>query len=259
MPEYIKICEDAARAGGAVLLDWSDRFSAREKGPSDLVTEADFASQDIIRQRLLTAFPDHAFLGEESEIRQIDKDRPQWIVDPLDGTMNYVHGVPDYSVSVALVHHGRILVGTVFNPVSDECFTAARGAGAFLNGARLRTSSVRNPADALVAMSFAPTVRRDSPDVARFVEALETCQGLRRMGSAALNLAYVAAGRYDAYWTTNTKAWDVAAGILLIREAGGAVRSLDGSEPSLERPRFIAAATEELVEGMRAVLNRVKE
>ncbi|MBI3462818.1 MAG: inositol monophosphatase, partial [Planctomycetes bacterium] len=218
MPEYIKICEEAARAGGAVLLDWAGRFSAREKGPSDLVTEADLASQEIIRQRLLTAFPDHAFLGEEDEIRQIDDGRPRWIVDPLDGTMNYVHGVPDYSVSVALVHQGQTLAGTVFNPVTRECFTAASGQGAFLNGARLRTSGVTSTAQALVAMSFAPRVRRDSPDVARFIEAIEACQGLRRMGSAALNLAYVAAGRYDAYWTTNTKAWDVAAGILLIRE-----------------------------------------
>jgi myo-inositol-1(or 4)-monophosphatase len=240
-------------------LDWAGRFSAREKGPSDLVTEADLAAQEIIRQRLLAAFPEHAFLGEENEIPDLDDGRPRWIVDPLDGTMNYVHGVPDYSVSVALVHQGEILAGTIFNPVSRECFTATRGGGAFLNGARLRTSGVTAPSQALVAMSFAPKVRRDSPDVARFIEALETCQGLRRMGSAALNLAYVAAGRYDAYWTTNTKAWDVAAGILLIRESGGVVRSLDGSAPSLERPRLVAAATDELAERLREVLNRVRE
>src|SRR5687768_15961356 len=141
MHDYLTVCESAARAGGAVLLDWIDRFAVREKGPADLVTEADLASQNTIRDLLLSTFPDHAFLGEESS--ELPEDKPyRWIVDPLDGTTNYVHQVPQYAVSVALTHQGKLLVGTVYDPVSQECFTAAAGKGAWLNGRRLEVSRI---------------------------------------------------------------------------------------------------------------------
>lgn len=242
MSDYLEVCEQAARRGGAALLEWVDRFAVREKGPSDLVTEADLASQQAIKEVLLGTFPDHAFLGEEDIEPPLD--RPfRWIVDPLDGTTNYVHQLPQYAVSVALEHQGQLLAGTVFDPVSGECFTAAAGRGAYLNGKRLHVSQIETLDRALVVASFPAKVQRGAPEIADFVEVLLEAQALRRTGSAALNLSYVAAGRFDAYWATETKAWDVAAGFLLIQEAGGLVTDLTGGPYVLNRPRFIAAAT----------------
>jgi myo-inositol-1(or 4)-monophosphatase len=249
MAEYLDICEQAARAGGQVLLDWQDRFAVRKKAPSDLVTEADLASQRRVRDILLGAFPGHGFLGEEGtgDGPGDRSDSPhRWIVDPLDGTTNYVHGVPIYCVSVALEESGRIVVATVYNPVSQQCFTAAEGQGAYLNGVRIKTSEVGCLADALVAVSFGAGADRNGCEVATFLEVLPTCQAVRRFGSAALNLSMLAAGRIDVYWATSTKSWDMAAGLLLVQEAGGVITGIDGSPVDLADPRFAAAATEPL-------------
>jgi myo-inositol-1(or 4)-monophosphatase len=255
MSHYLKVCEQAARAGGAVLLDWVDRFAVREKGPADLVTEADLASQQAVKEILLGTFPEHGFLGEEGGDPLAH--RPyRWIVDPLDGTTNYVHQVPQYAVSVALEHEGELVVGTVFDPVSGECFTAEAGKGAFLNGKRLQVSNVENLAQALVVASFPAKVRRGAAEIDDFVEVLLEAQALRRTGSAALNLSYVAAGRFDAYWATETKIWDVAAGFLLIQEAGGVVTDLTGGPYVLDRPRFVAAATGPLHASLVEILAR---
>jgi myo-inositol-1(or 4)-monophosphatase len=219
-----------------------DRFEVREKGPSDLVTEADLTSQRVIRELLLGAFPDHGFLGEEG----VD-DRGQcplrWIVDPLDGTMNYAHRMPQFCVSVALEEGGESLVGAIFDPLSGECFTAAAGQGAWLNGRPIRVSGVTELSQALAAVSFPARVPRGSPLIEDFIEVLHKAQALRRMGSSALNLAYLAAGRLDAYWATDTKTWDVAAGWLLVQEAGGVVTGLGGRSRDLAHPHFVAAAT----------------
>jgi myo-inositol-1(or 4)-monophosphatase len=230
-------------------LDWQDRFAVREKAPADLVTEADLASQRRVREILLGAFPDHGFLGEEGggDGRDGRSGTPyRWIVDPLDGTTNYVHGVPIYCVSVALEKSGRIVVATVYNPVTQQCFTAVEGRGAYLNGDRLKTSGVTCLADSLVAVSFGNKADRNSLEVARFVEILPTCQAIRRFGSAALNLCMLAAGRIDVYWATSTHTWDMAAGLLLVQEAGGVITGIDGSPVDLADPRFAAAATEPL-------------
>lgn len=255
--DYLTVCEEAARAAGAVLLDWAGRFSAREKGPSDLVTEADLAAQEVIRDRLFAAFPKHGFLGEEQDANIASQDDGlRWIVDPLDGTMNYVHGVPNYAVSIALERHGRLLVGTVFDPVNRECFSAAVGQGAWLNGGRLAVSAVTELSQALVAVSFPARVRRDDREIADFLEVTVRAQGTRRMGSSALNLCYVAAGRFDGYWSTSTKSWDIAAGALLVTEAGGTITHYGGEAFDLARPQFIAAATTKLHGELHELLHR---
>lgn len=242
MTEYLTVCEKAARAGGQVLLDWAGRFSVREKGRSDLVTEADLAAQATIRRILLAAFPEHGFLGEEGDYRESTADGFRWIVDPLDGTTNYVHGVPQFAVSIALERQGTLLAATVYDPTADECFTATVGEGARMNGRPIHVSSVDTLPQALVAVSFPTNVNRQSPDIAAFVEVLLVSQAVRRMGSAALNLAYVAAGRFDASFATDTKAWDVAAGWLLVREAGGIVTNFKGQSPTLSPARFVASS-----------------
>jgi myo-inositol-1(or 4)-monophosphatase len=253
MPDYLTTCEQSARAGGAVLLDWMDRFNVREKGPSDLVTEADLASQQVVSEHLLAAFPDHGFLGEEAQPRP-GGSAFRWIVDPLDGTTNYAHRLPQFCVSVALESKGRVLVGTIYDPLSKECFTAAAGQGAYLNGSRLAVSQVTQLPTALAAVSFPARVPRGSPLITDFIEVLHQAQAVRRMGSSALNLAYLAAGRLDAYWATDTKIWDVAAGWLLVQEAGGVVTGLGGKPCDLEKPSFVAAATPELHRQMLATL-----
>ena len=257
MQSYEDVCEAAAREGGRVLLDWFGKINAREKAPKDLVTEADLASQDAIRRLLSDAFPKHDFLGEEdTEATVATGSAFRWIVDPLDGTTNYVHRFPGFSVSVALEHDGVVEVGTVFDPISGECFTAAAGRGAFLNGDRLAVSNCERLSEALVAASFSTAVDRNSIEVTSFLAVLVEAQAMRRLGSAALNLAYLAAGRLDAYWATSVKTWDVAAGLLLVREAGGIVTGVTGGDFQLSEPAFAAAATEPLHRQMLDCIGR---
>jgi myo-inositol-1(or 4)-monophosphatase len=251
MSEFLRVCEQAARAAGEVLLDWRGKFEVREKGPDDLVTDADLAAQKRVSEVLLENFPGHAFLGEESAPneklpRSAAGAGYRWIVDPLDGTTNYVHGVPFFAVSVALERDGQLVCGTIYDPVAQECFSADAGSGAALNGRPIRTSSVERLADALVEVSFPPQCLRDGPEVRQFALAMEYAQGVRRSGSAALNLAYVAAGRVDAYWSFNTHAWDIAAGALLVAEAGGTVTGPGGAPLDVTSGHIVAAADEAL-------------
>lgn len=249
MPDLVTVCEAAARAGGQVLLDWRERFTVREKGPADLVTEADLASQEAIRALMAKEFPGHAFVGEESEAGTRDalggdsKSEWTWVVDPLDGTTNYVHGLAQYAVSVAILHRGEPEAGCVFDPVAGECYTAARGKGAWLNGRAIRPSGRTDLAQSLVAVSFPAQIDAQSRELQDFLAVFPHCQAFRRMGSAALNLCYVAAGSLDAYWATSTKIWDIAAGTLMVAEAGGAVAALDGGPLDIRTGKFIAAAT----------------
>ncbi|HEX4149096.1 MAG TPA: inositol monophosphatase family protein, partial [Pirellulales bacterium] len=235
-----------ARLAGQLLLDRAGRVKVREKGPADLVTEADLASQEVIRETLLSAFPGHGFLAEENLSIASSDDDYRWIVDPLDGTTNYVHGIPQYCVSIALERSGKLLAGTVYDPVADECFSAVAGGGAWLGERRLHVSSAQALNQAVIAMSFPPGATRATAEVGEFLQVLERAQSMRRMGSSALNLCYLAAGRFDGYWSTSTRIWDIAAGVLLVQEAGGVVTGRAGDAFALEPPHFIAAATRPL-------------
>jgi len=266
----LAVCEAAARAGGRVLLDWVGRFGVSNKGPRDLVTEADLASQREIRRIVLEAFPDHAFIGEESLPEHTDDKGPSagqraaaptptWMVDPLDGTSNYVHGFPAWCVSVALTLGDEIIAGTVYDPVREECFTAQRGAGASLNGKAIHVSGCVLISDALVALSFPPHVSPESVAVADFLAVVPHVHSARRTGSTAINLAWLACGRLDAFWVRRIACWDVAAGLLIFREAGGCLGGFADGPASLEwvsldNPAFIAASTPELLAELRTRL-----
>ncbi len=259
MPDYLEVCEQAAREGGAVLQSWVGRFRAREKGPRDLVTEADLASQEAIRKTLLGAFPNHDFISEEAD-RQGPLNGPLcWVVDPLDGTLNYVHQIPHYAVSIALLENGKPIVGVIYDPGGDECFQARKGAGASLNGTPIRTSGVTELSQAVIAASFAARVQFPAREIDQFVAAVQNSQGVRRTGSAALNLCYVAAGRFDAFWALSTQVWDVAAGVLLVEEAGGAVAGPVGEPFSLTEPHPTACASRPLLDAFCALLKSARE
>jgi myo-inositol-1(or 4)-monophosphatase len=258
MKDFLSVAESATRTGGSVLIQWKGKVAAREKGPRDLVTEADLASQQEIQRVIQAYFPEHDFLGEES-IPGERRSEYRWIVDPLDGTMNYVHQLRSYAVSVALEHKGQVIAGVVYDPELDECYTAATGTGAWRNGERISPSECRVLEQALVAASLPPRPERNSPEVRRFLEVIHACRGLRRLGSAALNLCYVAQGSLDAYWATSVKIWDIAAGMLILQEAGGVMTSLSGGAIDFDRPYFAAAATPALHQDLLTVLGRVPD
>lgn len=225
----------------------------REKAPKDLVTDADLASQKAIRSILMEAFPGYAFVGEEQgeteppdPVRRGDPDAPPcWVVDPLDGTVNYVHRLQSFAVSIALHAHGKMRLGVILDPVTDHLFTAIDGA-ATCNGDPIHVSDCERVDQALISCSFPAGVQRDDPEVSRFVNVLEQCQSLRRLGSCALNMCYVAAGRLDGYWATNVSAWDSAAGIVIAREAGAVLTAYDGSPLDEWNPKFCVSATPQL-------------
>ena len=267
--DELAVCEEAARAGGSVLRDWIGRFGVSAKGPRDLVTEADFASQREIRRIVTAAFPGHGFVGEEADggagqppsgTAGHSGRGVRWIVDPLDGTTNYVHAFPAYCVSIALADGDELRVAAIYDPLRDECFTARRGGGTFLNGRPLRAPAVTDPVDAVAAVSFPPHVTVDSQAVADFLAVLPHVQTVRRTGSTALNLAYVACGRVHAFWVRRIACWDVAAGILIVREAGAVLGpcAADASSAAavpLDDPGLLAASTPELFTAVRGMLH----
>jgi len=231
----------SAREAGAVLQRLRLSFDVHEKGPSDLVTNADFEAQKTIRECIYARFPDHDFLGEEDESRP-GRDSPyRWVVDPLDGTVNYVHGHPFYSVSVALAVHGSPVLGVVYDPNREECFVGTAGGGATLNGEPIRVSPETELARCLLVTGFPADVARTRGNVDLFTAMITQCRSIRRLGSAALNLAYVACGRLDGYWETSLFPWDAAAGVVLVAEAGGRVTRLDGNPYDLYRPELLAS------------------
>ncbi len=260
LARFLARAEDLAREAGKVLLDLRGTVAITEKGPKDLVTEADLRVQELLQTGIQQSFPDHEFLGEEDTgTRPASKlDGYCWVVDPLDGTTNYAHQLPAFSVSIALVKDGTPVVAVVYDPSLDEIFTASEGGVARMNGDPISVSPCQSMRQALVAASLPAEVDRRSVEVTRFLEVLQQCQALRRLGSAALNLAYVAAGRLDAYWATSVKIWDVAAGFLLIECAGGVVTGHDGGPLDLKNPKFAAAATPELHQSLIQLLERAE-
>lgn len=257
--QWLTSAEAAARQAGQILIDLKGRVRAREKAPADLVTEADFAAQQAIEERLRADFPDFYFIGEESEAPSLAPPAMHaeaycWIVDPLDGTTNFVHGLDNYCVSIALRQGADIILGVIYDPNRDQLFHGLRGQGAFVNGERLQVSRTEQLSQALVASSFAARVPPESPEVRRFVQVLHRARAVRRLGSAALNLCYVAAGQLDAYWATSVQLWDVAAGLLLVDESGGTLSDITGEPLDLDAPQFLVAATRPLHDEMLRTL-----
>uniref|UniRef100_A0A8D8D3N0 Inositol-1-monophosphatase n=1 Tax=Culex pipiens TaxID=7175 RepID=A0A8D8D3N0_CULPI len=231
----------------------------------DVVTEYDRRVEEVLIGGLSRRFPDHRMLGEESTTEAASKEpldgRPTWIIDPIDGTNNFVRGVKYIAISVALVVDGRLTIGIVSNPCLDEFYTAVRGQGARLNGEPIRTSGVEELKRALVGHEFSIASHAGArPHIfGRGVEFIRECTGLRAFGSAALTLAYVASGNIDCYSIEMLKPWDIAAGALLIREAGGVVTGIDGGEYDILRPDIVAASSEKLGQRVVEIVRKVKE
>jgi myo-inositol-1(or 4)-monophosphatase len=244
LTEWLDAACEAARRGAAVLEEWRERFAVREKGRADLVTEADVGSQRAVRDYLLGRFPGHGFLGEEEGAGQGvpgPDAPPTWVVDPLDGTTNYVHACPLYCVSIGLQVAGELVVGVVLDPSRPELFSAARGHGAWLNARRLRVSQTASLGEALLATGFPPDLRGQERTLEWWRYFSLHARSLRRTGSTALNLAYVAAGRFDGYWAFDDHAWDVAGGVVLVREAGGVITNEDGGVYDPYTPDAVAS------------------
>lgn len=249
LTRFLEVAHRAVDAAAAVLREKFGHVEARLKGVADFVTEADTQAQQAVLDILRKEFPEHGLLGEEGINMPNNGGSPyRWILDPLDGTTNYVHGVPFFSVSLALAKEDQVVLGIVFDPMLQERFVAVRGGGAYLNDRPIRVSRVGRLEDALVSIGLPPRVAPDSADVRWMVESAVHCLSLRRTGSAALNMAYLAAGRFDLSWALTTKAWDVAAGALLIEEAGGVVADLEGHPLSVDGGPYIAAANPGLIE-----------
>ncbi|MBA2727564.1 MAG: inositol monophosphatase [Parachlamydiaceae bacterium] len=243
LQHFLKVAIDAAIQAGEILLKYWGQLSAiKEKEFSgDLVTEADQESEVLIMDILHTHFPDHAFLGEEGGAKFSGKNEYMWCVDPLDGTTNYTHQFPIFSVSIALLYHKKPIVGVVYNPITKELFHAAKGLGAYCNGTKLHVSKVTQLTKSLLVTGF-PYNRRENSDnnYREFFHMTHISQGVRRLGSAALDLAYVAAGRLDGYWEKGLKPWDMAAGVIILKEAKGRVSAFDLSEFQLFEGNLLA-------------------
>ena len=234
-----------AREAGSLLAERFGRsLRISNKSELDLVTESDLASERLIIDRIKTHHPRHAILAEESGIDAPDKDAQsewRWIIDPLDGTTNYAHGYPCFCVSMGLEHRGRMELGVIYDPIRDEMFSAERGQGASLNGKRIQVSPTPNLASALLCTGFPYDVRERSEFARHFSNFIMNAQGVRRDGAAALDLAYVAAGRFDGFWEEGLKPWDVAAGVLMIEEAGGVVSDYHGQPLDIHKPPILAS------------------
>jgi myo-inositol-1(or 4)-monophosphatase len=248
--EFQAVAESAARSAGVILVEMLETAVAKEKSRKDLVTDADVAAQREIYRILMQRFPDHLFVGEEGATSSNGKASDHlpsgqwcWVVDPIDGTANYVHRLANFAVSIALVRDGQSYVGVVYDPMADELFSAVYQQGARLNDRAIRSSGCLDIEQALVAASFPPNVQRDSIEVQQFIEVLVEAQSIRRLGSAALNLCYVGCGRLDGYWAGKVHSWDIAAGVLIATEAGAHLTARDGSDFTLDRGDLTVAAT----------------
>lgn len=229
MKKFLDVAVAAAREAGALLRSEFDRpKEISYKGEVDIVTESDRRSEERILTRLRSEFPDHAIIAEEGGKGASESAKYTWHVDPLDGTTNFAHGYPCFAVSIALLEQGQPIVAVVMNPTSDELFTAMRDEGSYLNGKRIHVSSVERLAESLVCTGFPPKHRRSSANMSYYWEFTLRSHGVRRDGSAALDLCSVACGRFEAFWEFGLNSWDTAAGMLLVREAGGMVTDLAG-------------------------------
>jgi len=232
MQPLLNIAIRAARRAGDVIVRYVDRLdtlTVKAKERNDFVSEVDRQAEDEIIQIIRGAYPDHAILGEESGAHHSHDAEWSWVIDPLDGTTNFLHGFPVFSISIAVKHRGRLEHGAVYDPLRNELFTASRGGGAQLNSRRIRVTGLKTLEGALIGTGF-PFRENQNLDLylKMFAAVTRKAAGVRRAGSAALDLAYVAAGRMDGFWELGLKEWDIAAGALMVQEAGGSVGHLDG-------------------------------
>lgn len=247
LSDFLASAIEIASQAGTLLVEMMNSAQVREKGEKDLVTDADLAAQALIHSYITQKYPDHAWIGEEDQTT-VEPIEGQycWLVDPLDGTINYAHRFPNFAVSIALVRNGIPEIGVVYDPCSKELFSAAIGMGAYLNGIPIRPSKTTNMNQAMVAASFPPNVRKNSKEVLQFLEVLEKCQSVRRLGSAALNLCYVACGRMDGYWSGKVKPWDVAAGAIICQEAMATLTNIQGEEFDVWKSNLLVASSTDL-------------
>jgi myo-inositol-1(or 4)-monophosphatase len=234
----------AARKAAGIISRASfdvDKLTIRKKRQNDFVSEVDEAAEEAIIRVLRDAYPDHGILAEESGTSDEAKSDYVWVIDPLDGTTNFLHGFPQYCVSIGLLHKGKPTQAVIYDPNRNELFTATKGVGAYLNDRRIRVSKLDKLDGALVGTGFPFKVIDNVDDYLRMLKnVMKATSGVRRPGAAALDLAWVAAGRMDAFWEIGLSPWDMAAGALLIREAGGLVADLDGNDTFMEKGRILA-------------------
>ncbi|HVH74161.1 MAG TPA: inositol monophosphatase family protein [Stellaceae bacterium] len=235
----------ALKTARALLRDFGEveQLQVSLKGPGEFVSAADLKAERLLKRELTRARPGWGLLCEESGAEPGSDARHRWIIDPLDGTTNFLHGIPHFSISIGLERDGEILAGIVYEPIRDEMFWGEKGAGAFLNDHRLRVSGRRRLADAIIGTGLAPRERERAATHTDILAALAAAtSGVRQSGSAALDLAYVAAGRYDGFWQFALSPWDIAAGMLLVREAGGYVSDLRGGREMMQTGEVLAAS-----------------
>lgn len=244
MHPLVNIAVSAARLAGDIIMqhvDKLDRVRTREKNINDLVSEVDLKAEQAIIQTIHKAHPKHSILAEESGEMTLADEDTVWIIDPLDGTTNFLHGFPHFAVSIGISIKGKIEHGVVFDPVRQECFSASRGRGAQLNSSRIRTSRVITLDKSLLGTGFPSRNKKLFPKYLHsFDKAFHECAGIRRAGACALDLAYVASGRLDGFWEYGLKPWDIAAGSLLVTEAGGLVSDMQGGHSYLKSGEVVA-------------------
>jgi myo-inositol-1(or 4)-monophosphatase len=238
---YLEAAKDVAvKAGELIRKSYYQAGKVFFKGEINLVTKTDISSQDLIFGRLAKEFPDHDFLAEEG-LRKLTGAEFRWVFDPLDGTTNFAHRFPVFSVSIGLEHRGRLVCGVVFNPMSGEMFSAERGRSAHLDGKRIHVSATADLGRGLLATGFPYDVRETKTNIANHERFLLKAQGVRRCGSVALDLCFIACGRFDGFWEMKLNPWDIAAGVVIAEEAGGIVTDFEGRPVDIYRPEIVAS------------------
>ncbi|WP_337270284.1 inositol monophosphatase family protein [Oryzifoliimicrobium ureilyticus] len=248
----------AMKAGKSLSRDFGEvqNLQVSMKGPGDFVSAADRKAEKIVREELMKARPTYGFAGEESEEIKGTDGAHRWLVDPLDGTTNFLHGIPMFAVSIALERNGEIVAGVIFNPATDELYATERGGGAFMNDRRLRVAARRVLSDCVIACGIPHLgMNNHGKFLVELRHVMGETAGVRRTGSAALDLAYVAAGRFDGYWERGMEAWDIAAGALMVREAGGFATDWEGGTTLLESGEVVAG-NEYIHKALREVIKR---
>lgn len=248
----------ARKAGRSLAKDFREveNLQVSRKGPGDFVSKADIAAEAILKEELMGARPTYGWMAEEGGETPGEDPTRRWIVDPLDGTTNFLHGLPHWAVSIALEHKGKVIAGVIYDPTKDELFFAEKGAGAWMNESRIRTSGRNRLIESIFATGLPFAGRADLPeslqDLARLLPA---CAGVRRFGSAALDMAYVASGRYDGFWERRLQPWDLAAGIIIVQEAGGLAEALNPTDNIVEAGEVICA-NEPIFESFAKVIRK---